>query len=266
MKNSRHKIIVLALILIGGAIALGWIVKGRQQAAAESDARKVLEAAHALVTLDSNRVHVQGIAILPNAQPQDLEQAIGQLARLPQLEVLRLSGTPITDDQMAQIADCKSLIMLGLNKTAITDSGLQHLRPLQSLQTLFVASTPVTTEGLEVIGQLSSLKILDLSQTDLAGDLAALKSLDQLQHLLLSGVPLSDEALNNLAQLQSLTRLTIRGSQVNDQALAKLSQKGVQIDQAEEESTEDEESDTEESDTDEPTEHSSEDDAESTPE
>lgn len=234
MKAPKKALIAIVILAIGCAIALGLVARSRQQAAAEAAARQALEKLGALVTMDSNRKHIQGIALLPTTKREDLEQVLQLAAGLPRLEVLRLGGTSITDEQLAKIADNSSLTMLGLNQTGIGDAALGRLRNLKNLRALYLSGTQVTTQGLESIGRLSSLEILDLSKTSLEGDLAPLLPLDRLSHLLLSGVPLSDDAVSNLLQLQSLSRLTIRGSALSDEASSKLEQARMKIDRADE--------------------------------
>ncbi|MEO2045465.1 MAG: hypothetical protein ABGX16_02700 [Pirellulales bacterium] len=230
MKLPKKILIVIAILTVGGMIAIGMSIKSQQQAVVEAATRQALNEIGVLVTMDSNRQHVQGIALLPSTQQEVLEQTIQLVAKLPQLEVLRLLGTRVTDKQLTQISTNTSLTMLGLSKTNIGDMGLKQLRSLSNLQALYLAATRVTDQGLESVGKLHSLEILDLSKTSLEGDLASLLPLDQLSHLLLSDVSLSDAAVANLLQLKSLSRLTILGSTLSEKADNKLDQAGIKID------------------------------------
>jgi internalin A len=230
MKTPKKLLIALAILIAGGALALSLVVKSRNQTAAEAEARQALEKLGALVTMDSNKRHVQGVALLPGTKQEDLEKVVQLTAQLPWLEVLRLASNGITDEHLAQIGDFSSLKMLGLNKTDISDAGLGHLRNLNKLQALYLLGTRITPQGLEAVGHLSGLEILDLSETGLEGDLTSLLPLDRLSHLVLSGVPLSDDAVSALLQLKSLSRLTIHGSAISDEAASKLEQTDLKID------------------------------------
>jgi|GEM_PF-4695674 len=240
MTRSQKKIVAVILILVVcGAAAFSLVARGRRQAAAEAEAHKALAAIGALVTMDSNQQHIQGIALLSSTKQEDLEKTIHLAAGLPYLEVLRLAGTGVTDELLAQIAGNTSLTMLGLNNTAISDKGLEHLQNLNNLVALYLNGTQVSDQGLKFLRHLSELEILGLSDTRLKGDLADLLPLAQLNHLLLAGVGLNDAAVNNLLQLKSLSRLSIRSNVVSNDLVSKVEKAGIKVDLAEEENEDD---------------------------
>ncbi len=231
--KSRKTLIGVSILGVCALTAFGLFTRNRQQAAAEMEIRSALEKLGALVTLDGNQQHVQGIAFLPSTSQEKLTEAIPLIAQLPRLEVLRMAKTKIEDQQLAQIDGISSLTMLGLNKTSISNTGLAHLRNLKRIEALYLRGTKVTEQGLKAIGRLSSIKILDLSETKLESDLAPLLPLNQLNHLLLTGIELNDDAVDNLLRLKSLSRLTIRSGHLSDQAINKLKQADIQLDRAE---------------------------------
>jgi hypothetical protein len=110
------------------------------------------------------------------------------LARLPNLEVLDLSYSQITDDGMRWIAGVKGLRTLNLTGTRVGDAGLKHL------------------------AELSGLERLDLNNKDITGaGLASLRRLENLEYLRISAAAIDDESLENLAGLSKLAELGLLG-------------------------------------------------------
>ncbi|MCA9230702.1 MAG: hypothetical protein KDA57_08620 [Planctomycetales bacterium] len=227
---SRKSLVVgVLLFLVAGGI---WVFQSGRQSAAEQQARAELEMLGALVTLDASRAHVQGVNLSLPAVREQVELAMPLLAKLGYLEVLTLSNTAVTDEQMAHVAACRNLTSLVLKQTALGDAALVHIARLPRLSTLYLNESKITSEGLNEIGKLQGLTILDLSGTSLDGDLAGLATLGALKHLLLNGVELGETAVETIGKLPNLTRLTVNGSGLDAQAIEKLEQAkpGIRID------------------------------------
>jgi Leucine Rich repeat len=75
------------------------------------------------------------------------------LKGLPQLHVLDLSGTQVTDDGLLYVNGLITLQHLDLSNTRITDAGLVNLKGLAELQCLLVQDTQVTHAGVEELGK-----------------------------------------------------------------------------------------------------------------
>ena len=87
---------------------------------------------------------------------------------LKDINVLKLSGTEITDAGLAHLKGLSSLQLLFLNNTQVSDVGLAHLKGLTSLQRLYLNYTKVSDAGLEHLKGLSSLQELFLSGTQIS--------------------------------------------------------------------------------------------------
>jgi len=79
----------------------------------------------------------------------DLDSGLPFLAKLPKLEVLVLSNTPVTDSGLAHLARCPALKDLRLAMTGVTDAGLLPLASIKTLtQVTFDKKTKVTPQGI----------------------------------------------------------------------------------------------------------------------
>jgi Planctomycete cytochrome C len=82
-----------------------------------------------------------------------------------QLISVKLSGQPVTDDDVKKLSLLKNLVRLNLEKTAITDAALAHLKNLPNLQYLNLYGTIVTDKGLSALAKCPNLKVVYLWQT-----------------------------------------------------------------------------------------------------
>ncbi len=94
-----------------------------------------------------------------------LEEVLPQLARIPSIQELDLSGLPLADQSLAILAALKNISALHLENTPITDAGLPHLGSLEKLTYLNLFGTAVTDAGLKHLAGLSHLKSLYLAGT-----------------------------------------------------------------------------------------------------
>jgi Leucine-rich repeat (LRR) protein len=81
---------------------------------------------------------------------------------VPNLRVLDLSDTDVTDQSMAKIAMFTKLERLSLFCCSISNRGLRHIGALVQLQALDLDSRDVTDDGLIYLKDLKKLKSLDL--------------------------------------------------------------------------------------------------------
>ncbi|HWB08324.1 MAG TPA: hypothetical protein VG826_03835 [Pirellulales bacterium] len=112
------------------------------------------------------------------------DEACRQIARLPALETLHLTGSKIDDRQLALLAPLPSLLRLSLRNCEVTDAGLKELRRLSRLESLDLVNTRVSDAGLAHLAALSNLQSLELAVTEISDDgLKALPKLPRLSHL-----------------------------------------------------------------------------------
>lgn len=134
---------------------------------------------------------------LRNSTAGDMD--MGRLSVLPELAVLFLMHTQVSDAGIAQFRGHRTLEMLHLEHTAVTDAGLAHLGGLPELSFLFLENTQVTDAGVVHLKGLQKLKWLDLT-----------------------GTRVTDTGLLRLKGLTSLETLDLRGTQGTDAGVAKL--------------------------------------------
>ncbi len=123
-----------------------------------------------------------------------------KLATLP-LRDLYLSGSPLTDQDLAVLEQWPQLSLLRFDGTSITDAGLEHVGRLRRLRSLRLDSTAITDQGLQQLKALRALTGLNLDQTQttVAG-LLSLHELANLQTLRLEGTKMEEADLATLSQ------------------------------------------------------------------
>lgn len=110
-----------------------------------------------------------------------------------------LSGTDITDEQLAPLPEVKELVWLNLRGTKITDKALVYVGKCQSLTNLQIPLTQITDAGLGHLSGLAELEILNLY-----------------------GTQVSDAGLKHLEPLKKLRKLYVWQTQVTPEGAAQL--------------------------------------------
>jgi uncharacterized membrane protein len=93
------------------------------------------------------------------------EQLRTLLPLAPQVATLDLSGSPLTDADLATVGRLGHLTRLSLSGTRIGDAGLAHLSGLRHLEYLNLYGTAVSDAGLDALAPLTALRSLYLWQT-----------------------------------------------------------------------------------------------------
>ncbi len=179
--------------------------------------RSVLLNEAALTASDTR--HIATISGLENLDLRGCplgDEAVAELAALPRLKTVRLSGrdgdTAVTDAGMRSLGKLPSLTVLAIDFLPITDRGLESLAGRKSLRELYAAGTELTDAAAETLKQLPELSKLRIAATDFGNpgmtDLAA--GNPGLVELDLSDCPgIDDAALESIGQLKSLTKLNL---------------------------------------------------------
>ena len=176
------------------------------------------------------------------------DSRLEHLAGLPNLQVLTLSGTLVTDKGMRSIGELASLQELSLTDTRIGGEGLKHLHSLTNLKRLWLHETRVDDAGLKSLRRLVNLRELSLGQTQVSSEglrhlsgmklgllalndtmvddegLQHLTGLAELEQLVLDGTKISDDGLRHLKQLRRLKLLTLNHTRVGENGLRHLHQ------------------------------------------
>ena len=153
---------------------------------------------------------------------KDLERLAN--VKLPELQVLILSGVKVTDAGLVHLKKFPKLAFLTLNGTGFTDRGFEEITKLDNLYSLSFVYTSLTDKGLAHRGKLPKIHELHLSWNNGITDagLADLKGLDSLEHLDLSGTNITDAGLVHLKGLKSLGNLDLTSTNVTDAGLVHL--------------------------------------------
>jgi hypothetical protein len=122
------------------------------------------------------------------------------LAKLPALENLDLTNTPVTAAGLAHLRGLRELRNLGLWNTRVDDAGLEHLAGLTKLQSLILDGTRVTDAGLRHLAGLTDLE----------------------EWLGLGGTGVTDAGLEHLEKLTKLRNLNLWKTGVTRAGAAKL--------------------------------------------
>ena len=110
------------------------------------------------------------------------DAAIPELAKLPRLAELMITGNPrITDRALERLTPAEGLKTLYLNGAAVTDDGLRYLKELPNLQTVGLYHTVITDKGVEYLAGIQPLRDVNLIHTNITS--AALDSLTSLPNL-----------------------------------------------------------------------------------
>lgn len=93
------------------------------------------------------------IAVLDLGHTQITDDAGALLAKLPHLTHLHLEGTAVGDAALAHLASLEYLEYLNLYGTGVTDHGLGHLQALPALRAVYLWQTDVTEEAADALRQ-----------------------------------------------------------------------------------------------------------------
>jgi Leucine-rich repeat (LRR) protein len=124
---------------------------------------------------------------------------MADLAKLSQLEHLRIRGSNIGDEGLKAICEMPNLKILNLPQGKFTDAGLAHLKKLPQLESLRIGSPHVTDRGIAELKDYPSLlrvHLIDITITDRG--LSDLHSIPKLESLYLDGANISDAAVDEL--------------------------------------------------------------------
>ena len=179
------------------------------------------------LSLDGTEIEGRGLRFLAGLENVDKVSLFGcqicgeSLAHLVHVRELRLTNTPIRDDDLAYLANSESITDLSLAGTDITDAGLQHLGRIKSLRVLCLHHTKVTGNGLDHLKDLEHLRTLQLGDTPLDDEgLLHLPPLPGFWRLDLERTNVTGKGLNHLATLPRLGMLDLTECDLGDDDVA----------------------------------------------
>ncbi|MBC7817945.1 MAG: hypothetical protein IAG10_13725 [Planctomycetaceae bacterium] len=144
------------------------------------------------------------------------DEALSELARLPNLQVLNVTRTRMTDRGLKLVAASRDLRLLKLNRTRITDDGLECLAEMPSLRMIYLGDTTLTDAALGHLAKLPQLEAIKLSRLPISDDgLKSLIEMPRLRFLGLDGTSITDAGLQHLELLPKLTYLDVQETAVS---------------------------------------------------
>lgn len=193
-----------------------------------------------IVPLTSAERNIAGILRIKGIEALSLSLYINDslysmIKDLTNVKQLGLSGTYLTDDNLADVGAMKDLEVLNLSYNtswfvspeseitlSLTDKGLSHLQGLTKLRDLDISFTEITDAGLVHLKN-SSLQRLNLSLDAITDSgLVSLETLDDLISLDLSSTKVTNKGLRYLKNLPELRELDLSWLRIDDAGIAYL--------------------------------------------
>lgn len=148
------------------------------------------------------------------------DEAMPDLALLPNLHVLNATATQLSDRGLKLISASRDLRLLKLNRTHITDDGLECLREMPSLRLLYLGDTDLSVAALQHIAKIPQLEAIKLTALPITDDeLPNLSDMPRLRFLALDGTAVTDAGLKHLDSLPKLTYLDLQNTVISLEAI-----------------------------------------------
>jgi len=190
------KIAILILLGTAGLGAVGYFATSRTRRVSRQ-----IEAFNGLVTLRYN--------IDPGW--------LGARLQFGPMDNVYFLGPQLDDDKLAILDGVPELRVLTLTNTRVTDQGLARLARFRNLNCLYLGNIDHT----KIVGAEAAKRIAAPALLGGRG-LAALKDLPNLQVVQLYGAKTKDEDLKGIEPLKSLMLLDLMGTSVTDDGVARL--------------------------------------------
>lgn len=148
--------------------------------------------------------------------------SLAHLKEFPDLRVLRLFRTGVTDAGLAHVESSTNLSTFDFTGE-LGDAGLAHLGGLRRLRALNLPSSVVSDAGLVHLEGLKDLEHLNLSRSRVTdAGLVHLEGLTRLRTLALYETAVSDAGLTHLEGLKNLELLILKRTDVSAVGVGKL--------------------------------------------
>jgi Leucine-rich repeat (LRR) protein len=176
-----------------------------------------------------------------------LQKALDEVAKLPNLEDLKLTGEAVSDATVRRVSKLVTLKTLGFDETSVTGASLGELAKLPRLEFLSIMDSPLDDDAMSRLASVTSLRKVMLNYSEISNSgvrhLCSLPALEGLylkrtkvtdavfQHvntcpclkeLDVEETDVSDEGIQQLAGLKTLRELCVRGTRVTKAGVAAL--------------------------------------------
>ncbi len=220
-RKRLRRPILLAILGITFA-AISWYLANAASHEAEFNAGQRIRAMGALASMDANREYVASLNTATLKDPEKFNEVMSMVGELKRLNILDLSKSAVTSEQLQGVAQLSNITSIQLNGTAVGDEDIRNFMGMSRLESLYLADSRITDAAVPDIAKLKSLKILDISNNGIT-DLAALKALPDLTWLVVAeDTPFSDQSIEAIAALPALQRLSVNPQQLSESQRKKL--------------------------------------------
>jgi hypothetical protein len=199
-RSARPPRFVVVMSLLAAVLILPWAIgmlRGHRSK------KRVVSAIQALEGIAISKYHFQ---LGRGANAVDLGP----------IQTVALLGPQVDDNSLKILQDAPELRILSLTNTKVTDQGLAQLGRMSQLECLYIANVDHTT----FMGP--SAARLDTEPLITGKGLGALKGLANLQVVQLLGPSTTDDDLQTIKQLKKLVLLDLVQTNVSEAAVAEL--------------------------------------------
>jgi hypothetical protein len=145
------------------------------------------------------------------------------LAAMPDLQVLGLGATAVTDRCLQDVVQLGELRVLELNDTALTRDGVEQLRNCRSLEELYIGGTAISEKGARALADLPRLRVLYVHRTNLSNEaLNELVRSESIEELSIGETRIDVQGFANLKRLSRLRIFDVGGNRIGDDVVPHL--------------------------------------------
>jgi len=132
------------------------------------------------------------------------------LNKTPNLKIIDLTQTNITDYSLTLLAKFCKLETLNLSKTKITDKGIELIQDLKNLKSLILSETKITDNSLESLGKMNKLELINIENTTITDNgIEKISRLLAIQTLIIGGTKVTQKSMAVISNFSNLERLSL---------------------------------------------------------
>ena len=146
------------------------------------------------------------------------------IAKLSDLESIRLVGPTVTDEYVKAIGSLSKLKSVDIENSNITDESLEILKALPEIETLALRrNLAFTDKAIQLFAEFPNLKTLKILYNGFSSTaLMGLGKLESVRVLDLRALPVGDDTLLFIAKLKHLEEIRIKSESVTNFGVAQL--------------------------------------------
>jgi Leucine-rich repeat (LRR) protein len=146
------------------------------------------------------------------------------IAKLSDLESIRLVGPTVTDDYVEALSGLTKLKSVDIENSNITNKSLEILKELPEIETLALRrNLGFTDDAIKLFAEFPNLKTLRILYNGFsAASLLGLRELKAIRVLDLRALPVGDDTLISISKLENLEEIRIRSTSVTNSGMTFL--------------------------------------------